>query len=199
MTKKSVLAIGIDPAFADFTTLPGLTPELVRHHIEAQLDQVRAAGFDVESCLIDLGETAEAVVVAALKARPFDCVMIGAGLREPAPRLLLFEKIINLSAFARTGRPHLLQPESGRHARCRAALGLSRPQINRIPFRLAWPFLPTMMWSCTEMPSGLAMSMIALVIWMSAFDGVGSPEGWLCTRISAVADNSSARLITSRG
>src|SRR5436190_9928808 len=39
------------------------------------------------------------------------------------------------------------------------------------------------MWSCTEMPSGAAMSMIALVIWMSACDGEGSPEGWLCTRI----------------
>jgi len=33
------------------------------------------------------------------------------------------------------------------------------------------------------MPSGAAMSMIALVIWMSACDGEGSPEGWLCTRI----------------
>src|SRR5580692_1972988 len=69
--------------------------------------------------------------------------------------------------------------------------------ISRIPFRLACPFLPTMMWSCTEIPSGAAMSTIALVIWMSACDGVGSPEGWLCTRISAVADNSSARLMTS--
>jgi hypothetical protein len=29
-------------------------------------------------------------------SRHFDCVVIGAGLREPAPRLLLFEKIINL-------------------------------------------------------------------------------------------------------
>jgi hypothetical protein len=27
--------------------------------------------------------------------------------------------------------------------------------------------------------AGRAMSMIALVIWMSACDGVGSPEGWL--------------------
>src|ERR1700682_3159048 len=27
------------------------------------------------------------------------------------------------------------------------------------------------------------MSMIALVIWISACDGVGSPEGWLCTNI----------------
>src|ERR1700730_11544822 len=38
------------------------------------------------------------------------------------------------------------------------------------------PPLPTMMWSCTAMPSGFAMSTIALVIWMSALDGVGSPE-----------------------
>ena len=30
-------------------------------------------------------------------------------------------------------------------------------------------------------------------------EGVGSPEGWLWTRISAEADSSSARLTTSRG
>src|ERR1700694_2710269 len=71
--------------------------------------------------------------------------------------------------------------------------------ISRIPFRLACPFLPTMMWACTQMPSGRAMSMIAFVIWISACDGVGSPEGWLCTSRIAVADNSRARLITSRG
>src|SRR5258708_39862966 len=50
-------------------------------------------------------------------------------------------------------------------------------QISFIPFKLACPFLPTMMWSCTEMPSGPAMSTMAFVIWMSACDGVGSPEG----------------------
>src|SRR6267378_2542612 len=49
------------------------------------------------------------------------------------------------------------------------------------------------------MPSGPAMSMMARVIWISACDGVGSPEGWLCTSRIAVADNSSARFITSRG
>ena len=27
------------------------------------------------------------------------------------------------------------------------------------------------------------MPMIALVIWMSACEGVGSPEGWLCNRL----------------
>ncbi|MCP4614959.1 MAG: hypothetical protein GY844_00855 [Bradyrhizobium sp.] len=96
MTRKSVLAIGIDPAFADLTTLPGLTPELVRYHIDAELQRVRAAGFDLESCLIDLGETAEAMVAAALNRKSFDCVVIGAGLREPAANLSLFETVINL-------------------------------------------------------------------------------------------------------
>jgi hypothetical protein len=31
----------------------------------------------------------------------------------------------------------------------------SRTQINRIPFKLACPFLPTMMWSCTAIPERL--------------------------------------------
>ena len=95
MARKSVLAIGIDPAFADFTTLSGLTPELVRSYIDAQIEQVRALGYDVESCLIDLGDTAEAMA-AALSSKPFDCVVIGAGLRQPRSQLLLFEKVINL-------------------------------------------------------------------------------------------------------
>jgi hypothetical protein len=49
----------------------------------------------------------------------------------------------------------------------------------RIPFKLACPFLPTMMWSWTEMPSGVAIWTYALVIWISACDGVGSPVEWL--------------------
>ena len=96
MTKKTVLAIGIDPAQVDYGAFPGLTADLVSHFIEAQLMKLRALGYDVESCLIDLGETAEAVARAALKSRPLDCVVIGAGLREPPERLLLFEKVLNL-------------------------------------------------------------------------------------------------------
>ena len=96
MAKKTVLAIGIEPSLVNYSAFPGLTPELVRHFIEAQVERLRALGYDAESCLIDLGETAEAVTVAALKSRHFDCIVIGAGLREPAERLLLFEKILNL-------------------------------------------------------------------------------------------------------
>ena len=70
MAHTSVLAIGIDPAFADFTAFPHLTPELVRNYIDAQIEQLQSKGFD--------------------------CVVIGTGLREPPLRLPLFEKVINL-------------------------------------------------------------------------------------------------------
>jgi hypothetical protein len=96
MAKKTVIAIGIEPAFVDLSAFPGLSVELVRNYIEAQIEQIRTLGFDVENCLIDLGETAEAVAMQALMSKRPDCVVIGAGLREPAPRLLLFEKIVNL-------------------------------------------------------------------------------------------------------
>ncbi len=75
---------------------PGLTAELVSRYIETQIERLSTLGFEVQSCLIDLGDTAEAVAATALRSRKFDCVVIGAGLREPVPRLLLFEKIINL-------------------------------------------------------------------------------------------------------
>ena len=96
MAKKTVLAIGIEPSFADFSAFPHLTPALVSQFIETQIEKLRAIGYDAESCLIDLGDTAEAVTVAALRSKHPDCVVIGAGLREPAERLLLFEKIVNL-------------------------------------------------------------------------------------------------------
>lgn len=96
MAKTTVLAIGIDPGCADLTAFPQFTPELVRSHIDAQIERQRQLGFEADSCLIDLGETAEAVAMTALKSKHFDCVVIGAGLRQPAPQLLLFEKIVNL-------------------------------------------------------------------------------------------------------
>ena len=96
MTKKTVLAIGLDPVFVDFAAIPQFTPDMFRGFIDAQLDRLRDLGFDVVSCLIDTGETAEAVATAALRSTRFDCVVIGAGLRLPPERLMLFEKIINL-------------------------------------------------------------------------------------------------------
>jgi hypothetical protein len=96
MAIKSVLAIGIDPAFVDISRFPGLTAELMRNYFDAELQRLRDDGYEVIPCLIDFGATAEQVTAAALASRRFDCVMIGAGLRQPPEHLLLFEKILNL-------------------------------------------------------------------------------------------------------
>jgi hypothetical protein len=101
---KRVLAIGIEPGVADYSAFPQLTPGLVRNYIEAQLLRLRDRGFEVTSCLIDLDAAAEAAVTAALREEHFDCIVIGAGLREPRERLLLFEKVLNLV--------HRLAPEA---------------------------------------------------------------------------------------
>ena len=90
-----VLALGFDPAFVDLSASPDLTPDLVRAFIEAQLDRLRGFGYEVVSCLVDLGDTAESVTADHLRLRSFDCVMVGAGLRDPQ-RLLLFERLLNL-------------------------------------------------------------------------------------------------------
>jgi hypothetical protein len=91
----TVLALGLDPAFVDLSNFPGLSADVIRAFIDSQLQRLRGLGYEVVSCLVDLGETAEAVTAQHLSARTFDCVMIGAGLRAPA-QLLLFEKLINL-------------------------------------------------------------------------------------------------------
>jgi hypothetical protein len=122
MRKKSVLAIGLNPAFADAFgahTIPAGNGEG-----EAQLQSVRDLGVDVGSCLIDIGEKAEDVVTAALTVQTFDCVMIGAGVRAAQRHLLLFEKVINLV--------HMYAPNAklcfntSRYLGCRAALDMNR-------------------------------------------------------------------------
>jgi len=91
----AVLALGLDPTFVDPKAMGGFSPEIVRAYIEAQLEQIRGLGYQVDSCLVDLGDTAEAVLRNRLHERSFDCVMIGAGLRAPE-HLLLFERLLNV-------------------------------------------------------------------------------------------------------
>jgi len=54
-------------------------------------------GLGVETCLfgLDGSDDMEAVVGAALRARPWECVVIGGGVRNE-DRLELFEQVLNL-------------------------------------------------------------------------------------------------------
>jgi hypothetical protein len=79
MAKKTVLAIGIDPAFVDFSALPGYSPDLLRSYIDSQIERLCSLGYDAGSCLIDLGDTAEAVVAKALRSKRLDCAVPAPG------------------------------------------------------------------------------------------------------------------------
>lgn len=61
------------------------------------------------------------------------------------------------------------------------------------------PSEATTMWSITRMSSDFAAAASRHVICLSAELGVGSPEGWLCTIISALAPSSIDRRMISRG
>ena len=90
-----VLALGLDPRAVNPDSIPGLTSEIVQAFIDRQLDRVRAAGHTVESCLVGTEAGAEATLRRKLDGQPFDCVLIGAGLRAPE-HLRLFERLLNV-------------------------------------------------------------------------------------------------------
>jgi hypothetical protein len=99
--KSSVLLIGFEPTLLDFSSpelaaFPGLDASKVLHALEADEERLRALGCDVELCLIDLGATAETVVLDRLGQKHFDCILVGAGVRTVPRHFLLFERLINL-------------------------------------------------------------------------------------------------------
>ena len=99
--EKSVLVIGLDPALIDFSSpdfaaFPGLTAAKVLAGLAAAEEGMKALGYDAHQCLIDFGQTAEAVVTAELQRQQFDCILIGAGVRTTPSNFILFEKLINV-------------------------------------------------------------------------------------------------------
>jgi len=94
---KKVLMIGLDPKVVDYAHLAvKLDEPTLRAGLAADEKRLRDLGYDARWLLIDRGETAEAVVLAALKEKTFDCVLIGAGIRTVPPLFLLFEKLVNV-------------------------------------------------------------------------------------------------------
>jgi hypothetical protein len=98
--KRSVLIVGIDPALIDFSS-PDFAPQnlsadRVLSALRADSERLDGLGYDVDSCLTDFGETAERLVQDTLRAKRYDCVMIGGGIRLIPSSFLLFEKLINV-------------------------------------------------------------------------------------------------------
>lgn len=96
---KSVLIVGLDPALIDFSKpgyAPGMNAAKVLAGLKSSEDELTDLGYNVQMCLTDFGETAETVLQAKLQQKPFDCVLIGAGVRANPNNFLLFEKMVNV-------------------------------------------------------------------------------------------------------
>lgn len=93
-----VLLVGYDPESVDFSDPalpPGMTAEKIRAGIAVALEQFAARRWKGDVCLIQPDETAGPAVERQLAATPYDCVVIGGGVRLPLHRLAIFETVIN--------------------------------------------------------------------------------------------------------
>lgn len=89
-----VLVIGLDPY-----RVPGpWAPEPVAEAIETGVARFAEHGVGVETCLFGLDGSDDVVTVVgdALRARPWECVVVGGGLRKDEDQIGLFEQVINL-------------------------------------------------------------------------------------------------------
>jgi hypothetical protein len=90
-TTPRVLVIGLDPY-----RVPGpWDPRPVADGIAAGIARFAEHGLGVETCLfgLDGSDDVAAVAAAALQARPWECVVIGGGVRNQPE---LFEQVLNL-------------------------------------------------------------------------------------------------------
>jgi len=95
---KRVVLIGFDPATVDFSDPalpPGMTAEKIHAGVKLALTDFAARGWHAQNCFISPDETAVPTVESCLAGRVYDCVVIGAGLRLPPSRMILFEAVVN--------------------------------------------------------------------------------------------------------
>jgi hypothetical protein len=102
--EKKVLMLGLEPKVVDYSHLAvKLDEATLRAGLAADEKRLRELGYDAKWLPLDRGETAEAVVAAALKEETFDCLLVGAGIQTIPPMFLLFERLINV---VHEGAPH---------------------------------------------------------------------------------------------
>lgn len=91
---RQVLVVGLDPY-----RVPGpWDPKPMAEAIAVGLASLAERGFHTEACLVGLdgSDDLESTISAALQGRPWDCVLVGGGIRKREDLLELFESVVNL-------------------------------------------------------------------------------------------------------
>ncbi len=104
----TVIQIGIDPDVIDYSSpefaqFAGLTQDVLRAANDNNVAGLRAAGYQVDNCLIDFGAAGAEKAREWLLAKHYDAVLIGAGIRLVAGNTLLFESIVNIAHATQPG------------------------------------------------------------------------------------------------
>jgi hypothetical protein len=104
----TVIQIGLDPDVIDYSSpefvqFAGLTQDVLRAANDDNVAGLRAAGYQVDNCLIDFGAAGAEKAREWLLAKHYDAVLIGAGIRLVAGNTLLFESIVNIAHATQPG------------------------------------------------------------------------------------------------
>ncbi len=95
---KQVLFIGQQPETVDFSDPalpPGFDASKIHAGIAVGMQQMADRGWTAELCLVPPDASAGERVTRQLATKPYDCVVIGGGIRIPPKSLLLFENLVN--------------------------------------------------------------------------------------------------------
>jgi hypothetical protein len=95
---KRVLFVGEVPESVDFSDPdlpPGLNAGKIRDGIAIAMKQMTERGWQADLCLVEPDEGAGAALETQLAMAPYDCVVLGGGIRIPKKNLLLFEALVN--------------------------------------------------------------------------------------------------------
>ncbi|PJK21297.1 hypothetical protein [Mycolicibacterium goodii] len=108
MSRVTAIQIGLDPGLIDYSSpdfaqFPGLSEDRLRTANDANVAGLRAAGYDVDNCLIDFGDAGVEKARRWLAAKRYDAVLVGAGVRLVAANTLMFEAIVNAAHISQPG------------------------------------------------------------------------------------------------
>ncbi|MDB5680683.1 MAG: hypothetical protein JWO16_488 [Sphingomonas bacterium] len=93
-----ILLVGIDPDLVDFSdpaVPPGMNADMIRRGIRTALEEMTTAGHEPHHLYIPVDPAGVHVLSDKLAGEPFDCVVVGGGVRIPPSNLLLFEAVLN--------------------------------------------------------------------------------------------------------